>query len=226
MNFKVITTYNNKLYKEYAYRFKETYNWKFDLVVYNEDEDLFNKIPDCKSFVERNKDRPYKNFLKDAVRFSYKVYSYIHAILNEKCDGLLCIDADSVFYKSINNNWVEKYLHREDCMMAYLGRGENQYSECGFLYFNLNHPRTKQYARYMKYLYNNDLIYNLDQYHDSWVWDYARKNMEKKFKVKNHNIGDNRLGHVQARSVLGPIYDHLKGNRKVSGRSPEARANK
>ena len=41
--------------------------------------------------------------------------------------------------------------------------------------------------------------------------------------VKNHNIGDDKEGHVQARSVLGPIYDHTKGNRKLSGKSPEAR---
>jgi len=221
MNIKVITTYNNKLYKEYAYRFKQTYNWKFDLIVYNEDEDLFDKIPDCKSFIERNKNRPVKDFWVDGVRFSYKVYSYIHAILNTKCDGLICIDADSVFYKPINSDWIEKYIHREDCMMTYLGRGD-QYSECGFLYFNMKHPKVKTYARYMRYLYNNDLIYNLKQQHDSWVWDYARTNLEKKYKVKNHNIGDDKRGHVQARSCLGQVYDHTKGNRKINGRSPEA----
>ena len=50
----------------------------------------------------------------------------------------------------------------------------------------------------------------------------VRKRFEAK-GVKNHNIGDNDTGHVQARSVLGPIYDHTKGNRKLSGKSPEAR---
>jgi len=41
-------------------------------------------------------------------------------------------------------------------------------------------------------------------------------------KVKNYNIGDNRGGHVQARSILGTVYDHTKGKRKLNGRSPEA----
>ena len=225
MKLKVVTSYNNHLYNEYAHRFRETYNWPFKLIVYNEDKDLFDKIPDCKAFVDRNKKRKVKDFWVDGVRFCFKVYAYTHAILNENVDGLICIDADSVFYREINSKWIEENIHRDDCMMTYLGRGD-QYSECGFLYFNLNHPKTKMYARYMRYLYNADLIYKLKQQHDSWVWDHARVKMEKKFNIKNHNIGDDLLGHVQARSVLGAIYDHTKGPRKVEGRSPEARARK
>ena len=228
-NIKVITTYNNKLYKEYAHRFKETYNWPFELIVYNEDEEI---LPDLKAFVERNKDRqPYsdykvkgKEFLTDGVRFSYKVYSYIHAIITQKIhdiDGLICIDADSVFHKPIDEEWIKKHIHRDDCMMTYLGRG-NHYSECGFLYFNLNHADTLAYANRMKSLYDTDGIYNLKEQHDSFVWDYVRKEFENR-GTRNFNIGDGKNGHVQARSILGPVYDHTKGNRKLKGRSPEAR---
>ena len=35
-----ITTYNNKLYKEYAHRFESTYNWDFPYTVYNEDDGM------------------------------------------------------------------------------------------------------------------------------------------------------------------------------------------
>ena len=229
MKIKTITTYNNKLYKEYAYRFKETYNWPFPLKIYNEDECMMKTIPELKEFVERNKDRqPYsdykvkgKAFLTDGVRFSYKVYAYCHAIINCNVDGLICIDADSVFHKKIDEEWIIKHIHRDDCMMAYLGRG-NHYSECGFLYFNLKHPDIKSYANRMLSLYNTDGIYNLKEQHDSYVWDYVRKEFENR-GVRNHNIGDGKNGHVQARSILGPVYDHTKGNRKLKGRSPEAR---
>jgi len=229
LKIKTITTYNNKLYKEYAYRFKETYNWPFPLKIYNEDECMMKTIPELKEFVERNKDRqPYsdykvkgKAFLTDGVRFSYKVYAYCHAIINCNVDGLICIDADSVFHKKIDEEWIIKHIHRDDCMMAYLGRG-NHYSECGFLYFNLKHPDIKSYANRMLSLYNTDGIYNLKEQHDSYVWDYVRKEFENR-GVRNHNIGDGKNGHVQARSILGPVYDHTKGNRKLKGRSPEAR---
>ena len=228
MKIKTITTWNNKLYEEYAHRFKETYNWPFPLKIYNEDECMMKAIPDLKEFVERNKHKqPYsdykvkgKEFLTDGVRFSYKVYAYTHALMTENVDGLICIDADSVFYKKIDEEWVKKHIHRDECMMTYLGRGSN-YSECGFLYFNLNHADTLAYANRMKSLYDTDGIYNLKEQHDSYVWDYVRKEFENR-GTRNHNIGDGKPGHVQARSILGPVYDHIKGpKRKKLLRSPE-----
>ena len=221
MKLITITTWNNRLYKEYAHRFEATYNWSWPYTVYNEDDGMYDAIPDLKKFVDRNKHRPTNNFLQDAVRFCYKVYAYTDMIINnEDYDGLICIDADSVFYKMIDEDWVKKHIHRDDCMMTYLGRPN--YSECGFLYFNLNHPNTKEYAVEMQHMYNLDLIYKEEEQHDSYIWDVVRKRFEDR-GVKNHNIGDNDTGHVQARSVLGPIYDHTKGNRKLKGRSPEAR---
>lgn len=231
MSIKLVTTYNNKLYDDYAFRFFQTYNWKFELKHYNEDRNMYNLIPDCKTFVERNKHRmeqsSYKekntSYVKDGVRFCYKVYAYTHEILQASngVDGIIGIDVDSVFYKSIDDEWIFENIHRDDCMMTYLGRGE-QYSECGFLYFNMKHPQIKNYAREMKRMYDEDLIYNLPEQHDSYVWDYVRKQFESK-GVKNYNIGDTKGGHVQARSILGSIYDHTKGPRKLKGRSPEAR---
>ena len=224
MKIQTITSWNNKLYKEYAHRFEKTYNWPFDLVVYNEDKDMFDKIPDLKKFIDRNKHREIESFKKDGVRFSYKVYAYTHAIENasKDIDGLICIDADSVFYKPIDIDWIKQHIHKDDCMMSYLGRGSN-YSECGFLYFNMQHKSTKTYAREMKRMYDSDELYQLTEKHDSYIWDHVRKAFESN-GVKNHNIGDGKPGHVQARSVLGTIYDHIKGpKRKQLLRSPEAR---
>ena len=226
LNIKVITTWNNNLYEAYAYRFKKTYNWPFEVIVYNEDESI---LPDLKEFVDRNKHRQpisdFKekglDFLTDGVRFSYKVYAFTHAIATQEADGLICMDADSVFHKPIDEEWIKNHIHRDDCMMTYLGRGDH-YSECGFLYFNLKHKDTISYANRMKFLYDTDGIYNLKEQHDSYVWDYVRKEFENR-GTKNHNIGDGKPGHVQARSVLGVIYDHTKGPRKLKGRSVEAR---
>ena len=44
MNLLTVTTYNNKLYKAYAYRFTETYNWPFQLKIHNEDTDMYANI--------------------------------------------------------------------------------------------------------------------------------------------------------------------------------------
>ena len=51
-----ITTFNNKLFKAYGHhRFKETYNWLFELKVYNEDKDMFKNISIVKSLLKEIK---------------------------------------------------------------------------------------------------------------------------------------------------------------------------
>ena len=239
MSIAVVTTLNKKLYNQYGHKFFETYNWDFDLIVYSEDlieipksnqivKSIFNEIPECEDFVKRNKEKPVEDtgsgYLQDAVRFSYKVYSYTDMIINSKdYDGIIGIDADSVFYKSINEDWIKQHVHKDECMMSYLGRGNN-YSECGFLYWNLNHKDTKDYARVMKDMYSTDSVYKLIEKHDSYVWDYVRKRFENERNTLNNNIGDGKPGHVQARSILGEVYDHIKGpKRKQTLKSPESR---
>lgn len=242
MKIAVVTTLSAKLYDEYGYKFFETYNWPFDLFVYSEDiskipqkdvviKNIFNQVPQCKEFIYRNKNKPVKNtgngYLHDAVRFCYKVYSYTDQIIfNDNYEGLICIDADSIFYNPINVNFIKQEIHKDDCMMSYLGRGL-VYSECGFLYFNLKHKDTLDYAKFMQNMYNTDSVYNLAEYHDSYVWDYAREKFQYERGTLNNNIGDGMPGHVQARSVLGEFYDHIKGpGRKKILRSPESRIKK
>ena len=222
MKLLTITTWNNKLYKEYAHRFKATYNWSWPYTVYNEDDGMYEAIPDLKAFVERNKHRPSDDFLQDAVRFSYKVYGYCHAIQQYKdYDFIMGVDADSVFYHPMPEEVVAKKLYKEDCMMTYLGRG-GQYSECGFLGFNMKHPEIQNFAKEMVRMYNSDDIYKLIECHDSFIWDHVRTKFELEKGVKNNNIGDHKKAHVQARSVLGMYYDHTKGpSRKSAGFSGE-----
>ena len=223
MKIRVITTWNEKLFQEYAHRFESSFkrHWDFPLTVYNEDKDFFNLVPECKEFIERNKHRPHKDFLRDACRFSYKVYAYTHAVINDtESDFIMGIDADSVFYKPIDKVWIKENVWHSDRMLTYLGRG-SQYSECGFLGFNMQHPETKNFARAMKEMYDKDKLFNLIEWHDSYIWDHVRKEFEEK-GVNNYNIGDGGKGHVQARSCLGPIYDHTKGTqRKIVGFSGE-----
>jgi len=235
MKILVITSFNEKLYNEYAHRFLKTYNWPFDLKIYSEnkfniaykDHKVIELGQDSKNFVQRNKNRPVKDFWVDGVRFSYKVYSVIEsglqAINDNNYDILIWVDADSVFHNPLTIDFINKHIYKENSMMTYLGRG-CMYSECGFLSWNLKHKDTKNYFEAMKKMYNEDLIYNEKEYHDSYIWDLIRIRFEKEHNTSNINIGDEAKGHVQARSVLGQIYDHVKGpRRKLQGFSAESK---
>jgi hypothetical protein len=200
---------------------------------------LHDEVPESLDFVKRNKDRAVDRgddkYRYDGVKFSYKVFAYTHFIENnvDKYDGLIGIDADSVFHQAIDHKWIKKYIHKDNTMMTFLGRGDKNpkakgpggyptYSECGFLYFNSAHEKTKDYALEMKRMYTSDDIYKEREYHDSWIWDVVRKRFEKSYDVKNHDIGDDgwgQSGHVQARSVLANVYDHTKGPNKKFGYS-------
>lgn len=253
MKIAVVTSLNKRLYEEYGHQFYDTYNWDFDLFTYTEDADwvapkgktvsLITDVPQCRDFVERNKHRDPASVVKkntkgqrlkifrfDAVRFCYKVYAHTDLVLRGGYDGVIFVDADSVFHKPIDASWVEENLYRKDCMMTYLGR-IGSYSECGFLYFNLRHPEMQAWSHRLQDTYNSDEIFTLDEWHDSFVVDVIRKEFEKYYGVKNHNIGftdkgqmrkqKKYNGHVQAWSILGDIYDHCKGSRKVNMKSPE-----
>ncbi len=76
----------------------------------------------------------------------------------------------------------------------------------------------------MKKIYDENLIYKEEAQHDSYIWDLIRKKFERERNTMNIDIGDKIGGHVQARSILGSLYDHTKGpKRKQLGKSPEAR---
>ena len=57
-------------------------------------------------------------------------------------------------------------------------------------------------------IYVTGEIFSLNEWHDSWIWDYVRLEFEKK-KTKFKNIS-NIYEHPYINSGLGEIFDHLK----------------
>jgi len=223
----VVTAFNERLYKSYAHRFVDTFPTDLlTLKIYSED------VLDIKSthlhihrdFVERNSYRPVSSYKFDSVRFCYKVYAIAQALEDyayDDYDRLLWIDADTVFHKQIDEDWITTHLYKKDCLMTYMGR-PNYYSECGLLLFNLAHPRTHNYINSVRNLYDTDNIYLLKEWHDSYIWDSVRQQYEAKGNRFN-NIGVEhkvKAGHIQA-YLFGEWFDHLKGKRKQIGYSKE-----
>lgn len=221
-----ITTMNQRLYEEYGHHWWSTRSPHIDTRVYSESRLEIEHEPllACQEFVKRNKHRTYTSFKQDAVRFCYKPYAIHTAMQNaHRYTRLLWIDADTRWLKSITEWDIDQRLDTQGKIMSYLGR-PNEHTEAGILLFDLENPHTQDYVNRVIELYDTDEIYTLPETHDSYVWDHVRQEFELKGaefnNMSQHITHRTPGGHVQAQ-LLGDLWDHMKGPRKLKGYSPE-----
>jgi len=242
MKIAIVTSLNKQLYEYYAFRFLQTYNWPFDCYIYHEGwipeidpmrdniiyRDIHETNPSLKQFIERNSKRNQysteKNdtskiiygldFLKDAIRFSYKVYAKTHLMMEGKYDYVFWIDADVVFTKRITEQEIINKILPIDYTICYLDRPEPpRYPECGFVGYNLTNHHTKNFVEKLREYYELDLLFKEEQWHDSYVWNKVR---EKYLPGQpQYNLtGTRKDGHVWPHSKLAEYTTHLKGKKK------------
>lgn len=253
MKHTVITSFNQTGQNEYAQRMIDTFesNWpaEVDLLLGAENctpatkrpntrtVNLLESSSDLRAFIERHKNNPKahgqdgppdvwnpkKSFRWNAVRFAYKVYTI--AVCADLVDSgwLIWLDADSHTHSPVPMSWLPTVCP-DGYMMSYLGRGEKYHSECGWVAYNLDHPSTRQFIRDFVGMYNTDEIFNLREWHDSYVWDIVRKRYQtdpnNRLLNLNPSYDDKGLaGHPFINSELGRYMDHVKGERKLQGMS-------
>ena len=167
------------------------------------------------------------SFKHDAVRFSHKVYAQCEQLKRSTADVLIFLDADTVTFRPIPIEFFDKMLP-EDRFTTFLGRKAKEgqgsaFSETGFIMYNLNHKIKNTFADDLRNLYNSDKLFRFPYQVDCYTWDWTRLNLEKKKGVKNFNLADEYVAlgkkHPFINSPLGDYMDHLKGNRKLEGRS-------
>ena len=141
-----------------------------------------------------------------------------------KYEIVIWADDDIVYSKKkITEEFVYEKLTDENVMVSYYGR-DFVHSECGFLVFNLKHPKTADYLVEMRDMYVSDEIYNIKEQHDSFVWDYIRIKFEEEYGVINKNLSseyDMKQIDPMASSFMNVYFDHLKGNNKQIKHHPK-----
>ena len=239
-----ITTYNKRLYDNYAKRLIETYqqtNQQIPLYVFVEDEinsyenynnvkyyNLFELENDLKTFVDRNKNKPVNNFFEDAVRFSYKVFAQSAA--RQFAEKIYYVDSDSVFIKQIPMTWFEECLP-DVTFLSFYDR-PHQYTETGFLAFNSENDICNSFFEMYKGYYTHDTIYNIYRsgsnekqkpfWTDCHTLDGTREAFKNNKQYIEKKLGDGGSAHIMARdNFINPYIDHRKGNRKHKQNSPE-----
>jgi hypothetical protein len=169
--------------------------------------------------VRRQRKDAGKGFKWNAVRFAHKVYAIFDCARNTDADVLFWMDADTVCHSPIALETIMKFCPA-GVDLGYLGR-EGKYTECGLYSMNLRSVRTLGFLREFQRMYDNaeNGIFTLEEWHDSFVFDAVKDNF-KPIKLYNWSQGIVKgEGHPLINSEWGAYLDHLKGDRKVTGKS-------
>lgn len=229
MKLGIVTTFSDNGYNDYAKHFVESSKvfldkdikiyFYVDNIKIEESKNIIVRklepsIPELTDFKERNKNRKPESFLFDGVRFSHKSYCLYHCANNSDVDHLFWLDSDTEIFNHVSKEYLMSFLP-EDVFVSYLGRDhiKTGYTETGFLGFNLTHKRSKEFFEIFKNYYDTDNLYNLKGQLDCHVFDAARKEIEEKYGVKNHDIGINYKKHHFNNNFSGHMV-HYKGPRK------------
>jgi len=165
-------------------------------------------------------DRGKGSYLWDAVRFAHKTFAVDHAIKNSKTDYVLWLDADTYTFRNISKQFVTDLLPM-DKMVNFLGRGD-KYPECGWVCYNTRHSKINEFMRCWTDMYNNDTIFKELEWHDSYLFWQCLKRIAPNEGVDIGKGAGVKGHHVFINSVLGGYIDHMKGKRKVLGKSSKS----
>jgi hypothetical protein len=169
-----------------------------------------------------------KGFKWHAVRFAHKVYAIFHCAQETDADVLIWMDADTICHSPITVNDLYRMIPT-DAELCYLGR-KGKYSECGLYAMNLRSPNVQAFLKEFQRVYDDaeNGIFQLDEWHDSFVFDDVRKKFPQMrqldWAAHLHNLkpypqSSAGEGHPLINSDWGAWLDHLKGGRKSLGRS-------
>lgn len=194
----------------------------------HKDDPKANGIPPDNIKAKRPRDW-HKKFKWDAIRFANKTYAVFEAC-NIYGDWTVWMDADTY----VHSYWSYEDFARllpEDTWITYVGRGKGSqtWPECGFYGLNTTNKVCREFLNEFERYYEDpdNGIFMLEEWHDSFVFGHILNLMKKKYPnvldysanmyLKEAKTGGG--GHPLINTELGKYIDHMKGDRKNTGKS-------
>jgi hypothetical protein len=170
-----------------------------------------------------------KEFKWDAVRFANKTYA-VYDACERSTDWCVWMDADTF----VHSDWsYDEFLELlpKTSWITYVGRGKGSqtWPECGFYGLNLKDGDCKEFIKEFERVYEDadKGIFTLEEWHDSYVFGYILNTFKRtapnvldysaEMYLKEAKTGGG--GHPLINTVLGKWIDHMKGDRKTTGKS-------
>jgi hypothetical protein len=224
-NYTAVTTFSPRGYALYGRRFIESFltHWSIPLVAYYETERPDITDPrltlrdldldeDRARFMQRY-DRPEfrgtpADYATQAIRFCHKVFALTSDIPPTK--WWIWIDADVDTFAPVTSQILLRVCP-EGAALSYLGRGDGDHSETGFVAYRLEDAGVVAMLAYLRRMYTSGALFEHDarKRHDAALFDLARSFVpaEKQCNLSKEIAGT----HVWPRSVLGSVMHHWKG---------------
>lgn|GEM_PF-2156361 len=177
---------------------------------------LASASPWLDAFKARNRNRTFRDFRCDAVRFSHKAAAVCHAARAVDADVLIWLDGDIVTHAPVTIADLEALAPVGDQWISWLDRA-SMYPECGFYMLNLRHENHLGFLSAFEAMYADDALYGLTEYHDSYVLQQVVE--RERATAKSLSGAGRSTTHPLVNGPLGQWFDHLKGTRKREGRS-------
>lgn len=241
MQYHVVTTMNKSGWAETGRRMAESFvkNWEIDnpLTIYAEDfvPDIDGvvtaKLPKWMSEFKEHYGRvPLFNgrlgfnnqkydYRWDAVKFAHKVAALTEfaGLIDEGI--VIWLDADTFTHSKVTETWLNG-LFPVPSYLAWLDR-TNNHPECGFVMYRAYHPFHQKFMEGFKHLYTSGDIFKLKETHDSYALQHfvMQKVQQRKIPLPTSLSGDRNWHHPFVNGPLGACLDHMKGPRKLEGKS-------
>ncbi len=167
----------------------------------------------------------HKGFKWDAIRFCHKVYAIFDcakSLSKSDVDVLIWMDADTLCHSYMPIKFLDDFIPPEKSV-CYFDRSP-KWPECGFYSMNLKDDATHKFLSRFQWVWDNaeQGIFTMKEWHDSFVFYEIIKEFRNVQGFQEHNLSNVTIsgeGHPIINSKLGAYIDHMKGERKVRGKS-------
>jgi hypothetical protein len=233
----LVTSWSDKGYEQYGRKFLES--WKetgwdeaAPLVVFHEgkvpevdgpcyldllgDQDLhgflqrYGKVPAANGLGQLKDGRWICDYRFQATKFARKVFAITSDRIPE-AEWRIWIDADVVFRKAPTAAFWED-VTPAGAQGSYIGRDplDWHHSECGWVAYKTADLETRKFLAAFRELYRCGQVFQLQEWHDSFAWDWLRTQRFPSMIWKNL-AEDVRGMHPWPQTVLGQFMSHFKG---------------
>lgn len=224
--YEFVTTFSQKGYHCYGQRFVDSFieHVPHHLVVYHESQpnvDFHHRLtwrnldhdPDRRKFIEDHGSDPAKvgtarHPNSQSIRFCHKVFALTDAAKRSSADWLVWVDGDVVFTAKPDMDLV-----CGDHDLAYLGRQDMPYTECGFVAYRIASSPVKRLLEDMRHYYTSGEMFTRPKsdWHDSRCFDICRQRSTVP-PHRWHDLSAHIRGtHVWPKSALSAFCTHHKG---------------